>query len=148
MRAANYARQVGEHQLPSATVPRPQRSPAYMPEVSTSGAGSQPHSNRPGRLPGLAPHAGMLVSPKAAALLSWPAATPLKPGVVARSLQISPVTAARQRLDVRNVGDLIEIFHRPPAWLLSFHRKLTAERAALQAQHRAEHVGSTLAPST
>ncbi|MCX5213299.1 hypothetical protein OG689_29230 [Kitasatospora sp. NBC_00240] len=82
-----------------------------------------------GGVPG-PPHPEMLVSGRAEQVLARPHDAVLQPNVVAKSLQTAHATIVKQRLRVRTVGELAGVFHRPPGWLLDFHRKLAAERAA------------------
>lgn len=115
-RAANRARQCG----------------AVVPEQRAGGDGPTAGAEQAGEaaaVPG-PPHPEMLVSGRAEQVLARPHGTALQPGTVAKALQTAHTTIVKQGLRVRTVGDLAGAFHRPPGWLLDFHRKLAAERAA------------------
>ncbi len=127
-RTANRARQLGAvTQLGAA---------AQLAAVTADGA-TVPAQPGPGRTaaeqaePVLGPpHPEMLLSGRAEQLLARPPDTRLLPNVVSKALQTAHATIVKQRLKITTVAELIAVFHRPPTWLLDFHRKLAAERAA------------------
>ncbi|MFF2787497.1 hypothetical protein ACFVT6_12120 [Streptomyces sp. NPDC058049] len=123
-RAANFAWQTG-------TAPSTATAPSHLPIPPKTGHGTSATDvpgPRDARVPHLAPHPDMLISPKAAQALSEPPGTPLKPGRAAKLLQTAFATMQKNHLDVPTVGALAAVVHSPPPWLLTFHRKLAAER--------------------
>ncbi|MFC9242839.1 hypothetical protein ACFT7S_01985 [Streptomyces sp. NPDC057136] len=93
--------------------------------------GRAPKAPRPRPTPRTGPpHPHLLISSRAERFLARSHTDVLEPNQVAKALQIAHATTVKHRLDVRTVGELAALFHDPPSWLLNFHRKLTAERAA------------------
>lgn len=76
------------------------------------------------------PHPEMLLSARAEQVLARPLDDSLQPSTVSKTLQTAHATIVKRRLRVDTVAELNAVFHRPPDWLLDFHRKLAAERAA------------------
>ncbi|MEW1633369.1 hypothetical protein AB0469_04795 [Streptomyces sp. NPDC093801] len=123
-RAANFAWQTG-------TAPRAATAPSHIPTPPKADPGTSTTDvpgPRDAGVPHLAPHPDMLISPKAAQALSQPPSTPLKPGRAAKLLQTAFATMQKNHLDVPTVGALATVVNSPPPWLLTFHRKLAAER--------------------
>ncbi|MFJ5227901.1 hypothetical protein, partial [Streptomyces sp. NPDC088400] len=100
------------------------RPPTAGPEVRTAPVPTPP-APRIGP-----PHPHMLISTRAERTLAKPHTEQLQPVQVTKALQIAHATGMKQHLYVRTVGELAALFHDPPGWLLEFHRKLAAERAA------------------
>lgn len=100
------------------------RPPTAGPEVRTAPVPTPP-ALRTGP-----PHPHMLISTRAERTLAKPHTEQLQPVQVTKALQIAHATGMKQHLYVRTVGELAALFHDPPGWLLEFHRKLAAERAA------------------
>lgn len=111
-RAANRTRQLNKTNRKSATQARIR---------STSPSSPTPAGP---------PDPRMLVSGKAERILARPHSDALQPNQVAKALQVAHQTIVKNRLNVRNVGDLTAVFSNPPEWLVAFHRKLACERAA------------------
>ncbi|MFC8452995.1 hypothetical protein [Kitasatospora sp. NPDC057223] len=134
-RTANRARQLGGvHRVP-APAAAPGAAPAASPANAPTAAATVP-AQAARRRTGPAepvlgpPHPEMLLSGRAEQVLARPPDTELAANIVSKALQTAHATIVKQRLKVTTVAELIAVFHRPPEWLLDFHRKLAAERAA------------------
>ncbi|MCZ4098004.1 hypothetical protein [Streptomyces sp. H39-C1] len=137
-RSVNYVRQTMGTSTPPAPSPPPPpppvRTPAARPAVSGETTAAAPRPVPPAG----PPHPEMLLSQRAVTLLAKPPKERLKPGQVAKALQVAALaTVQKHHLVVTTVDELAAVFHAPPAWLLEYHRKLATEREAELARLRA-----------
>ena len=136
-RAANRSGQLGAPPAARATVPGQGGQGGQSGQSGQARASGGPQTPTEAAepaepaLPVLGPpHPEMLVSSRAEQVLGRPHDDVLAPNVVSKSLQTAHATLVKRRLAVGTVAELHAVFHRPPDWLLDFHRKLAAERAA------------------